>query len=95
MNPVLAPLALETVLVTWRAVQDGKNLPVAYMPLPSTYTSILIVFGGLSLLPDSAKQVQSIAAWGFVIATALNFWTPSGKIQAVNQVASENSRATA
>lgn len=95
MNPVLAPLAIETVLVTWRAVQDGKKLPVPYMPLPSTYTSILIVFGGLSLLPDSAKQVQSIAAWGFVIATALNFWTPSGKIRAVNQVASENSRATA
>jgi hypothetical protein len=78
-SPLLYPALAEVVLVTYRSVrnQETTKLPVKYLPLPSTYLSVIVVFGGLSLLPQSADRLGALAGWGFVVATALNIFIPA------------------
>jgi len=44
------------------------------------------VYGALSLLPDRFNRVGTLMGWGFVVATALNVWTPSATITKTNAV---------
>jgi len=84
----------EVALVTYRAVTGGQivtrkgqqstaPLPA---PLPSLYTSAIVVYGGLALLPGSLAPIPALVGWGFVIATFLNLYTPG----AANAAAKSN-----
>jgi hypothetical protein len=71
---------VELGLVTYRDVtQGGDKVPQKapiHAPLPSLYTSAIIIFGGLALLPKSLDPVPGLVGWGFVVATLLNLFTP-------------------
>jgi hypothetical protein len=69
------------VLITYRGVKQVPRTTPLPMPLPSTYVSTFIVYGGLSLLPDSAAGFAGATGWAFVLAIALNLWTPGGTVK--------------
>jgi len=77
---VLAAALAETAIVTYRDVKSGSTTanPIAHLPVPAQYTSVAIVYGILSFLPD---PIGTLAAWGFVVATLLDLWTPGGKVR--------------
>jgi hypothetical protein len=75
---LLTAWLMEVVLVTYRAVKQTTDLPVAHLPLPSTYVSTMIVYGTLGLLPGEAAGAASLMGWGLVVATLLNLWNPGG-----------------
>lgn len=81
-HPLLAPALAETVLITWRDVKNGSNVdnPIPHFPLPSQYVSVVIVFGALSLFPESAARLAAVIGWGLVVATALNAFTPGSTV---------------
>ena len=75
---------VEVALVTYRAATGGQivtrkgkqstaPLPA---PLPSLYTSAILVYGGLGLLPQALAPLPGLVGWGFVIATFLNLYNP-------------------
>ena len=74
----------EVGLITYRAVTQGqvvsrkgsKSTAPLPAPLPSTYTSAILVYGTLGLLPKSLAPVPALVGWGFVVATFLNVYTP-------------------
>jgi len=88
MASLLTPALVETVLITYRDVRNGTNKenPIPHFPLPSQYVSVILVYGALSLLPDRFDRVGTLIGWGFVVATALNVWTPSATITKTNAV---------
>jgi|ERR1035437_9319388 hypothetical protein len=69
---LFAAAMVETAIVTWRDISQTK-VP----PPPSDFVAVAIIFGGLSLFPDSAGNLPSVFGWGFVLATFLNLWSPS------------------
>ena len=85
-NPILAPALAEVILITYRDVKNGSNVnnPVPHLPIPSQFVRVFIVYGALSLFPDQGRRLASLIGWGFVVATALNVWTPGGTVKAVN-----------
>jgi len=85
-SPILYSALAETVLITYRDIKNGTNVenPVPHFPLPSQYASVLIIYGGLSLLPKPAERVASLVGWGFVVATLLNLWTPGKQVRYTN-----------
>lgn len=80
MSGLLAAFFVEVGLITYRSVtQGGTKVPTAAplpAPLPSLYTSAIIVYGSLALLPSSLAPVPALIGWGFVVATFLNIYTP-------------------
>lgn len=84
---------VELGLVTYRDVTQGgdkvPNKAPIHAPLPSLYTSAIIVFGGLALLPKSLEPVPGLVGWGFVVATLLNVFTPGS----ANAAAAASKRA--
>ena len=80
MSTLLAAAFVETLLVTYRAVtQGGTKTPTAapiHAPLPSLYTSVIVVYGALGVLPKSLAPLPGMVGWGFVVATLLNLYTP-------------------
>jgi hypothetical protein len=67
----------EVVLVSYRVVHNGQgNLPLP-MPLPSTYVSTMVIYGGLGLMPDSWNPATTLFGWGIVVATLLGLWVPN------------------
>jgi hypothetical protein len=82
VNAILPAALAETALVTWRAVSKGnaKSNPVPNLPLPSNYTSVILFYGALALIPESGATFAAAVGWGMVIATLLNFWDPAGGI---------------
>jgi hypothetical protein len=81
-SPLLAPALVETGLIVYRDIKTGANVdnPVPHFPLPSQFVSVVIVYGLLGVVPKPAERVAALVGWGFVIATALNLWTPGGKV---------------
>lgn len=69
---LFAAALVESAIVTWRDISETK-VP----PPPSDYVAVAIIYGGLSLFPDSAGSFPSLVGWGFVVATFLNLWSPS------------------
>jgi hypothetical protein len=80
-SPLLYPALAEVALITYRDIKDKSNVqnPIPHLPVPSQYVSVLAVFGGLSLLPSTADRLGALVGWGFVVATALNVFTPGGR----------------
>jgi hypothetical protein len=80
MSGLFAAFMVEVGLITYRSVtQGGTKTPTAAplkAPLPSIYTSAILVFGGLALLPKSLAPLPSLVGWGVVAATFLNVYTP-------------------
>jgi hypothetical protein len=68
---LLAAALVEAGIVTYRDLSANKVLPP-----PSDYVAVAIVFGGLSLFPESASGFTSLFGWGIVLATWLNLWSP-------------------
>lgn len=93
---LILPFLVETGLVTYRTVatspgiQTGPsgNAPIK-APLPSLYTSVIIVYGGLALMPKSVGPIPQLIGWGFVIATFLNLYAPGS----ANAAAAANAKA--
>jgi hypothetical protein len=94
----------ETALITYRAVTQGQvvtrkgkqstaPLPA---PLPSLYTSAILVYGVLGLAPQSVAPLPALVGWGFVVATFLNLYTPgSANAGAASNAAAAQSLTTA
>ena len=72
MRGMLAAALVESALVSWRDLHTEK-IP----PPPSDYVAIAVIYGGLSLFPESASTFTSLVGWGLVLATFLNFWSPT------------------
>jgi hypothetical protein len=90
VSGILGAFLVEVALVTYRSVTQGGTArptaaPIA-APLPSTYTSVIVVYGTLGLLPDGLAPIPQLLAWGFVVATFLNLFTPGS----ANAAASAN-----
>jgi hypothetical protein len=80
VSGLLAAFFVEVALVTYRSVTQGgvkvpQSAPIP-APLPSLYTSAIVVYGGLGLLPSSLAPLPALVGWGFVVATFLNLYTP-------------------
>lgn len=84
MTGLLGTFMFETALITYRAVTGGQvvakkgqqstaPLPA---PLPSVYTSAVLIYGGLGLLPRSLAPLPAMVGWGLVVATFLNLYKP-------------------
>lgn len=86
MSGLLAAFLFEVGLITYREVTQGgivvkkgkQSTAPLPAPLPSLYTSAILIYGGLSLLPKSLAPVPALLGWGFVVATFLNLYTPGG-----------------
>jgi hypothetical protein len=63
-------------LITYRGVKQTPRVTPLPMPLPSTYVSSFIVFGGLGLIPESGAAFAGAMGWAFVLAIFLNLWVP-------------------
>jgi len=85
-SPLLYPILAETALITYRDVRNKSNVdnPIPHLPLPSQYVSVVLVYGGLSLLPKSFDRLTAVFGWGIVVATALNLFTPGGSVVTTN-----------
>jgi hypothetical protein len=95
MTGLLGAFLVEVGLITYRAVTQGqvdtgKTAPLP-APLPSLYTSAIVVYGGLGLLPTSLAPVPALIGWGFVAATFLNLYNPGS----ANAAAASNAAAAA
>lgn len=84
MNGFMGAFLVEVGIITYRAITQGQTVsrkgklstaPLS-APLPSTYTSAILVYGMLGLLPRSLAPVPALVGWGFVVATFLNVYTP-------------------
>ncbi|MDA8312833.1 MAG: hypothetical protein M0Z46_19920 [Actinomycetota bacterium] len=70
---LLAAFVVEIGLITYR----GFRCAGAHLPPPADYTGAVLIYGGLGLAAKTqAAHVAGLIGWGFVVATALNLWTP-------------------
>jgi hypothetical protein len=80
MKTLIAAFIAEVGLITYRSVRaGGVQVPTTAplpAPLPSLYTSAILVYGTLSLIPASLAPLPGMVGWGFVVATLLNLYTP-------------------
>lgn len=65
---VLAPLLVETVLIT-----ADEFIRYHRWPIPSRFLAAYFIFGGLSLATGPASRAASATAWGLVLATTYAF----------------------
>lgn len=91
MRGLLGAFFAEVGLITYRSVKRGgvsvrETAPLP-MPLPSEYTSAVLVYGALTFLPKASAPVPSLIGWGLVLATLLNLWEPGGKVKPSTTVA--------
>lgn len=82
MSSLLAAFFVETVLISYRqlankasALQVPQQAPLP-IPLPASYSSAIIAFGVLGVLPRSLDPIPGLIGWGLVTATLLNLWNP-------------------
>jgi|GEM_PF-1599474 hypothetical protein len=96
MSGLLAAFLVEVGLITYRDVTQGgiqvkkgkQSTAPLPAPLPSLYTSAILVYGALGLMPKSLAPVPALIGWGFVVATLLNVFTPGSANAAKNANAS-------
>ena len=70
---LLAAFVVEIGLITWRGFKCAGN----HLPPPADYTGAVLIYGALGLASKTqAANVAGLIGWGFVVATALNLWTP-------------------
>ena len=81
---LLAAFAVEIGLITYRGFKCAGN----HLPPPADYTGAVLVYGALGLASKTqAATVAGLIGWGFVIATALNLWTPQDPAKIVRPTA--------
>jgi hypothetical protein len=77
----LAAFFVEMALITYRGVQTSATGPIAHLVLPADYVGAAVIYGVLGLLGKTkAEPVAAAVAWGFVVATLLNLWTPKNPV---------------
>lgn len=83
MKPVINAAIAETILITYRDVRNNLNVdnPIPHFPLPSQFTSVVVIYGALAFFPEKGDSLAAMIGWGFVLATFLNLWTPGGKVK--------------
>lgn len=67
-------------IITYRGVKTTPRTTPLPMPLPATYVSSFLIFGGLSLIPAEGAGFAGAAGWALVLAMFLNLWNPNGTI---------------
>jgi hypothetical protein len=97
VSGLLGAFLVEVALITYRDVTQGgikvrqgaSSTAPLHAPLPSLYTSALIVYGSLAVIPKSLAPIPAMVGWGFVVATLLNLYTPgsANAARAANQAA--------
>lgn len=91
MSGLLGAFLVEVALMSYRATNQGIKTPADApipFPLPSMYTSAILIYGGLGLLPRSTAPLPALLGWGFVVATFLNLFTPGSANAAAKSNAS-------
>ena len=77
----LAAFFVEAAIITYRGVKISGTGPIPHLVIPSDYAGAAIVYGLLGLLGKTrAEPVAAAVAWGFVVATLLNLWTPKNPV---------------
>lgn len=91
-SPLLYPALAETVVITYRGIKNGTNVnnPIPHFPMPNQLASVLIIYGGLSLFPQSAEKLAAMVGWGFVVATVLNLYNPGKQATTATQTVASN-----
>lgn len=77
MTGVVLAWAVELGLITWRGFRKGAPDNVGGLPLPADYLATFAIFGTLSLFGGVAEKPATVAAWGYIAATALNLFDPT------------------
>lgn len=85
MFGVLSAWLVEVMIIVYRDVKRSdvaNNNLIGGLPLPADFVGTFVVFGALGALAevDSARTVAGLAAWGFVVATAVNILNPSNPL---------------
>lgn len=83
MKPIVTAAIAETIVITYRDIKNGSNKdnPIPHLPIPSQYTSVVLIYGALAFAPEAAANLAGMIGWGFVVATILNLWTPGGGVK--------------
>ena len=82
---LLAAFVVEIGLITYRGFKCAGH---PHLPPPADYTGAVLVYGALGLASKTqAATVAGLIGWGFVIATALNLWTPQDPAKIVRPTA--------
>lgn len=74
---VISAWMAELIIITLRDVKKGSTNSVAGFPLPADYLASFVIYGALGALPPAASTFAGVTAWGFTIATFLNFIDPT------------------
>ena len=77
----LAAFFTELALITYRGVKTSATGPIPHLVMPGDYVGAAVIYGALGLLGKTkAEPVAAAVAWGFVVATLLNLWTPKNPV---------------
>lgn len=77
----LAAFFVEAAIITYRGVTISGTGPIPHLVIPSDYAGAAIIYGLLGLLGKTkAEPLAAAIAWGFVVATLLNLWTPKNPV---------------
>lgn len=71
-NGTTVAWAAEVGVIAWRDWRNNKRFPY-----PSEVLATFVIFGLLSLLPDSTDPLGPLFGFGIVIATLLNAFDPT------------------
>ncbi len=99
MTGLFGAFMFEVGLITYRSVSQGgikyrqgkQSTAPLPLPLPSNYTSAVLIYGVLGLMPGSLAPVPALVGWGLVVATFLNLYNPGS----ANAAASANAKSAA
>lgn len=72
MANVTVAWAAEVGVISWRDWRNAKRLP-----FPSEVLATFLIFGLLSVLPDSTGNLAPLLGWGLVLATVVHAFDPS------------------
>lgn len=77
----LAAFFVEAAIITYRGVKISGTGPIPHLVLPADYAGAATIYGLLGLLGKTkAEPLAAAVAWGFVVATLLNLWTPKNPV---------------
>ena len=81
MGAVLTAWLAEVGIITLRSFKSEGTL--AGLPIPSQYLATFALYGSLSLVKagSNAAKFAGALAWGFTIATALNYFNPTNPLK--------------
>lgn len=82
---IMTAFVAELGIITYRDIGGSSAQKAGHtisgLPLPSDYLAAVAVFSVLGFAPGGgAQRVAGLFAWGLVIATALNLWSPQAPL---------------